>query len=155
MLSDTVKIVSSPEGSRCFLASGEQLQGVSRLAWSVGVDRIAVAEITLFSQDVEVEGVAQVAMKHPLTGDVQLVDHIAFEDGTSWGPSVPDVVGMGGGRRRVRKVSAIERDRRQAERFEEVQAELMGSRWTFEQADALIELIKQGTAHLPPPADRA
>jgi hypothetical protein len=45
-----------------------------------------------------------------------------------------------------------ERDRRQVERFDEVYCELMGGRWTFEQAEALILLIKQGTAHLPSPA---
>lgn len=42
----------------------------------------------------------------------------------------------------------------QVERFNEVQAELEGGRWSYEQAEALIELIRQGTAHLPPPADR-
>jgi hypothetical protein len=46
-------------------------------------------------------------------------------------------------------MSTAQRDRRQAERFDEMQAGLMGCRWTFEQAAALILLIKQGTAHLP------
>jgi hypothetical protein len=49
-------------------------------------------------------------------------------------------------------ISTYERDRRQAEPFEDMQAGLMGGRWTFEQAEALILLIKQGPAHLPPPA---
>lgn len=35
--------------------------------------------------------------------------------------------------------------------FERARRELMGRRWTFDEAALLIELVRQGTAHLPMP----
>ncbi len=89
MMSDTLKIVTSLTGPRCILPSGEQLQGVTRIAWSVAVDDIARAEVTMFSDIVEVEGVWQMVMRHPITGEIQTVAAITFGDGTSFNGPIP------------------------------------------------------------------
>jgi hypothetical protein len=84
MASDTVKIISSLTGPRCILPSGEQLQGVTRIAWSAEVGDIARAEVTMFSDVVEVDGALQVMMLHPITGTIVTITSIAFADGTTW-----------------------------------------------------------------------
>lgn len=83
-MTDTLKILSSLTGPRCILPSGEQLQGVTRIAWSAEVDDIARAEVTMFSDIVEVEGAWQMVMRHPITGELQAVAAITFGDGTSF-----------------------------------------------------------------------
>lgn len=85
-----VKIVSdgSPAGTRVLAMPGEvPLDGaVVAINWSIGVDQIGTAEVTLGYFPVEVEGRLAVKMRHPVTGELKTVSQIGFSDGEAWEP---------------------------------------------------------------------
>jgi hypothetical protein len=89
----TVKIVSGghPLSTRCMLDDGSILHGVRDITWRQPIDHFATAEVTLAVATVEVAGVLRAFVPHPITGRLERIASITFEDGTKWPSASEDV----------------------------------------------------------------